>query len=405
MSTNPAIAPILPRGIRIVQRKSGETRYVARVHRAGLREYSQTFASLEEAVQWRQKTEVLLDSGVTPETLQRKYQRQQTRARVASAEQSAVAATSSQHAARAAGISVAEAVEAYIQHRQSSHKPLPANYLTDYQRVRDDLGPLPASTLSNEELVCYITELLRSPIKRDKHKPADKARKLSAATVRKYIYALKKALEWNVKNRGLELNPHLFKFDMGVMPSAWSNPRERRLSADEERRLYEAGLERGDLTYTREDWRRLIGFALETAMRAQEIAKARWQDLRDEGYQLYIPASHSKTKSSRTVVLTKRARDIIEQQRQSLPRDRAESRIFYQFPNSRAISFAFARLTKRAGIEDLHFHDLRHEATSRLCESGQMALMTIMEMTGHRSMKTFQGYVHLINNSTKIRLD
>lgn len=405
VTSSTSTSPQLPPGIRVVQRKSGETRYVARVHRAGLREYNQTFASLEEAIRWRQKTELLLDSGITPEALQRKYQRKQMRERIASAEHSGDKSASLLDNGSLPALTVADAVTAYIKRRQSSHKPLPANYLTDYQRVRDDLGPLPASALSNEDLVNYISLLLNSPLKRETNKPVESRRSLSAATVRKYIYALKKALEWNAKNRGLKLNPHLFKFESGVMPAAWSSPRERRLSADEEQRLYAAGIERGDATYSSEDWRRLIGFALETAMRAQEIAMARWRDLRDEGYQLYIPASHSKTKSGRTVVLSKRARDIIELQRQGLPPDDSESRIFYQFPNARAISFAFARLTKRAGIENLHFHDLRHEATSRLCESGQMNLMAIMEMTGHRSMRTFQGYVHLINTSTKVRLD
>jgi len=35
-----------------------------------------------------------------------------------------------------------------------------------------------------------------------------------------------------------------------------------------------------------------------------------------------------------------------------------------------SISRAFARACRRAGIEDLRFHDLRHEATSRLFERG-----------------------------------
>ena len=71
------------------------------------------------------------------------------------------------------------------------------------------------------------------------------------------------------------------------------------------------------------------------------------------------------------------------------------------------------KLTKRAGIEDLTFHDLRHEATSRLCEAStrsrknggnSMSLMEIMEMTGHDTMTTFRGYVKLIAHENSRRL-
>ncbi len=65
---------------------------------------------------------------------------------------------------------------------------------------------------------------------------------------------------------------------------------------------------------------------------------------------------------------------------------------------------AFKALTERAGIKNLKFHDLRHEATSRLCEAGTMKLMEIMEMTGHDTMTTFKGYVKLIAHENSRRL-
>ncbi len=78
---------------------------------------------------------------------------------------------------------------------------------------------------------------------------------------------------------------------------------------------------------------------------------------------------------------------------------------FYQFSNPEAICQAFSRLTARAKVENLHFHDLRHEATSRLCESGKLRQMAIMEMTGHRTKATFQGYVHLLSHESSVILD
>ena len=219
----------------------------------------------------------------------------------------------------------------------------------------------------------------------------------------KFVYALKIALEWNAKNGKAELNAHLFSFEKKTMPSAWAGKRDRRLHDGEEAKLYAAGVQRANYTYNESDWRAVIGFALESAMREQEITLARWSDIPASGLKLHIPALHTKTRTARTILLSKRAREIIELQRASCPK--GEKRIFHQFPNAQALCEAFARLRERAEIQDLHFHDLRHEATSRLCESGQLPQMAIMEMTGHRSMATFQGYVHLIAKGNSATLD
>ena len=56
---------------------------------------------------------------------------------------------------------------------------------------------------------------------------------------------------------------------------------------------------------------------------------------------------------------------------------------------------------KRAGIEDLHFHDLRHEATSRFFEKG-LNVMEVAATTGHKDVRMLQRYTHLrAENLTK----
>lgn len=47
------------------------------------------------------------------------------------------------------------------------------------------------------------------------------------------------------------------------------------------------------------------------------------------------------------------------------------------------------------GIEDLHFHDLRHEAVSRLMELGTLDLMEVAAISGHRSLQMLKRYTHL----------
>ncbi len=60
-----------------------------------------------------------------------------------------------------------------------------------------------------------------------------------------------------------------------------------------------------------------------------------------------------------------------------------------------SISRAFKRVCKHAGIEGLTFHDLRHEATSRLFEKQGFNAMEVSSITGHKSMQMLKRYTHL----------
>jgi hypothetical protein len=50
-------------------------------------------------------------------------------------------------------------------------------------------------------------------------------------------------------------------------------------------------------------------------------------------------------------------------------------------------------LLKRAEISDLHFHDLRHEGTSRLFEKG-LSTAEVMSITGHSTTEMVERYSH-----------
>ena len=49
----------------------------------------------------------------------------------------------------------------------------------------------------------------------------------------------------------------------------------------------------------------------------------------------------------------------------------------------------------KLGIEDLHFHDLRHEACSRLFELGTLDVMEVAAISGHKSLAMLKRYTHL----------
>ena len=60
----------------------------------------------------------------------------------------------------------------------------------------------------------------------------------------------------------------------------------------------------------------------------------------------------------------------------------------------RGLSGEFLKLCRRKGIHDLHFHDLRHEATSRLFEKG-LNPVEIATITGHKDTRMLMRYTHL----------
>ena len=93
----------------------------------------------------------------------------------------------------------------------------------------------------------------------------------------------------------------------------------------------------------------------------------------------------TKNGSGRRVPLTDRAVQILT----SLRREGG-----LVFPvTSKALQIAWRRLARRAGIEDLRFHDLRHEAISRLFERG-LNVPEVAVMSGHRDPRMLFRYTH-----------
>lgn len=65
------------------------------------------------------------------------------------------------------------------------------------------------------------------------------------------------------------------------------------------------------------------------------------------------------------------------------------------FPyDSRSVGAAFRRGCSEVSIKDLHFHDLRHEGTSRLIESG-FAIEQVSLVAGHKDWKMLHRYTHI----------
>lgn len=202
-----------------------------------------------------------------------------------------------------------------------------------------------------------------------------------------FYYALKTALEWHSKFKGYPLqNPfHVVKAPVE------DNNRTRRFEGDEEARLLAAC----DAMYVnQEELKRVIGFALETAMRAGEILKLEWHEINYETRSIYIPKEKCKTKRSREIPITGPCLKLLKRHEKET-RSKGESRVFWMWKNSDILGHRFKVLTKNAELEDFRFHDLRHEATSRFFQHSTLTDIEVAIITGHSDLRTLKRYTHL----------
>ncbi|MHB8346699.1 MAG: tyrosine-type recombinase/integrase [Acidiferrobacterales bacterium] len=163
--------------------------------------------------------------------------------------------------------------------------------------------------------------------------------------------------------------------------------RERRLQDGEEDKLLAAagaGL------------RPAIRFALATAMRRGEIAGLRWEHVNLKQRSAHLPKTKNGT--ARTVPLSLEAVAIL----QSLPR-RLDGRVFNL--GSESITSDMFMACRAAGITGLTFHDLRHEAISRLFENTDLDAMEIARISGHRTLSMLSRYTHLRAHRLAERMD
>ncbi len=149
-----------------------------------------------------------------------------------------------------------------------------------------------------------------------------------------------------------------------------NNARSRRLEGDEEARLLSACTKHPYLS-------RMIVLALETGMRRSEIVFLTWSEISGS----VIEKKDSKNGEARTIPLTQKAKAALG--------DRGIGRLFPTFPRK-----AWELALKKAGLLDFTFHDLRHEAVSRLFERG-LNQFEVAAVSGHKTMQILNRYTHL----------
>jgi integrase len=194
-------------------------------------------------------------------------------------------------------------------------------------------------------------------------------------TVRRELAIVRHCIEVARKEWGFVLpsNP----VQQVKMPRA-GNPRERRAHPGELERLLEA------CKASSCRWLpAVIQLAVETGMRRGELLAMRWDDVDLVARTLLL--RNTKNGFPRTVPLSTRALKLIKDMPRSGPT------VFTISAN--ALRLAWERLRRRAGVLELRFHDLRHEAVSRFFERG-LNVPEVAMISGHRDLRMLFRYTH-----------
>lgn len=169
-----------------------------------------------------------------------------------------------------------------------------------------------------------------------------------------------------------------------VKISTRSKERTRRPTKDELDRLCDYFDKRSRLPM-----RDIIQFAVATAMRLDEIMRLRWDDLNESDKTIVIrdrKHPNQKAGNDQEVPLLGDSFAIV------LRQPRTDKCIFPY--NGSTISSIFPRACQALGINDLRFHDMRHEGVSRLFERG-FRIEQVSLVSGHRDWKMLKRYTQL----------
>lgn len=315
--------------------------YRVKIRKRGYKPISRNFTRKGEAKRWARETETEMDKGMFISTIE------------------------------AETTIVSDVMERYKEEVASTKKSA-----YDIERrlklLKPHLGHLPLTALTPSIIKQYKDHRLAI------RKPE---------TVRKELGVLNRVIDFAIKDCEIHLPRGNPMATVRLPPKA--KGRERRLNDGEEARLMAALSEYGGFIMP------FVLLAIETGMRRGEIADLRWKDI--DFKQRTAIARNTKNGEDRIVPLSLKAVSIL----QSLIKN-ANDRVFPIRGDS--VTQAFSRCTKRAEIEDLRLHDLRHEATSRFFEKG-LSVMEVSSITGHKDLAMLKRYTHLRPENLAKKLD
>ncbi|WP_293941714.1 site-specific integrase [Sphingomonas sp.] len=311
------------------------TSWFAQVRRKGFAPQYKTFRFKAEALAWARQVEGAIDEGKVPfGTLSPK------------------------------GLSLRSLLDRYKAEVTPRKRSAASENLRLAKLQRDPLADTDLGSLEPNAIAAYRDRRLRI---------------VKPATVRRELALLTHALNIASREWGYALarNPVAV-----VQQPTVDNARERRLRKGELEKLEVASrASRNGLVGP------IVRLAIETALRRAEIINLEWRHVDLVQRTAHIPVT--KSGKARTIPLTDGAVSILRHRRTEAE---VQGKVFPITAN--ALRLSWERLRRRAGLVDLRFHDLRHEAISRFCELG-LTLAEVALISGHKDYRMLARYTHL----------
>ncbi|BEU66003.1 site-specific integrase [Ralstonia pseudosolanacearum] len=201
--------------------------------------------------------------------------------------------------------------------------------------------------------------------------------------------------EWGI---GLTFNPVA-----NIRKPSPGAGRDRRLTPEEQQRLFAAADAHSNPML---GW--IVRLAVETGMRSSEITGLRRSQV--DLNRRVVTLKDTKNGSARLVPLTRVAVEILRSALDNPIRPIDVDLVFFGEPgrDGKRKAYVFQKLwasiVQAVGLADLHFHDLRHEAVSRLVEAG-LSDQEVASISGHKSMQMLKRYTHLRAEDLVEKLD
>ncbi len=335
-----------------IQKRNGS--YRARVKRVGETTLSKTFNNRSDALQWAKHTEAQISLGL--------YMEPDTPPKPSHEVLFEVAATH------------------YIK-THSIHKRIVRCETSRLQILIKRWGSLPISKVDKSSVIALRDDLLKMG--------------RSGETINHYFNTISKLFqmlndEWEIKIA----NPI-----KGIRRMPASQGRTKRVNLELESLLL-SGCDHLSLPLLHS----IIQFAIQTGMRRGEIMGLTWDDIDLPNRKAYL--HQTKNGEPRQVPLTRQAMAVLE------TLSRHEEKVFPMGMD--ALRSQFKRLkdytkTQWNGVginpfDDLRFHDLRHEALSRLSDLG-LNVIELSHISGHRTLGMLKRYTHPSHVAILKRLD
>lgn len=349
-------------------RQRGNTYHFV-IKRKGLlpRPIYHSFDDRAEGEAWAKEIEALLDRGIVPASLLKTDEDLPT--------------------------NVKELITVYI--RNTSVPQSEVGYL---MTVVKDVGNVDLKKIEYEWVEKWVNYLKRT-------------RNLSPTTIKHYIGSMARCFDWSIKKTYVPNNPFRMlpkryatytPADCDALGEGMSKKeeqhRDRRLAASEEESIrkvlsgkYLTGRER-TLPYD-PGFELMFNIAIETGMRLSEIYTLERQQIDLTNATIFL--DRTKNGDRRQVALS----SIVIEHLKAIELPESGYILAFGGPKNKkttdALSRRFSRVCEHAKVDDFHFHDLRHEYTSRLYERTTLSDVEIAKQLGWKSLKMALRYANL----------